>query len=895
MGIKVTQTNFTGGVADPLLYGREDQSFYYNAIEEGNNITIQPQGGAKRRDGMRHVMELRKVLTEVDLSFATISAPEGGDAAYVTDGNPETFVTSSGNIGVSDPFVLILVDLGAITSVDLVDVIDYRLSSGSLDGEWYVQYSQDGLSWLNFGEPFNWGDHHRSRRRQSGEQVSAQYWRVARIGNTDIPSPASIGGIKFWAEGSSLSDGRLIGFSDYEGNKYMTAISGQNIDILKNTTYHGAVFNPHESGDLRVTNWTQSRDTMILFHEDHAPHRIFRQGSDSEFDFRPAPFSNIPRHDYGAGVGGVDEVQVLNDAGTLGSGDDFTISLEGKRTTVITGGSSRAAQAAAIEAGLRALTNTSDDGITVVDDGGMGFSVTFAGDDGSRPWLEMSVSVNTGNSVWSVSRTTEGEYPGEDIMSDARGWPRCGTFYQGRLWMGGISSLSNNLLASVVGITDADGRFDLDINKDDDSRGLLLSALSDDVSSIYQIVPGRNLSVFTSDTEFYIPNEPIDVSAVLKRSTKSGIKEGLRVFDLDGALVFVQPDGSSLREFIFVDTEQSYDANNISVLSSHLLKNPVDMALRKAVNTNETDRLMIINDDGTAVAVSALRKELVTAFTPWFTRAGDKLLSVGVDKEKRIYFIVERNINGVTRRFVEQMDDELLLDGGDKLLTVFEEIIGADGQDEFIYTFDNPTAGAEAIGVRVDGVRLDPSEYNVDIGTKTVTVIGGVDAGDVVRISSMVKIVTGLHYLAGEDIQTYIDGSPGPNYTVSAEGVLTLDGYADTSIQYGFFFDVYIKLMDVRFAGQETLAGEKMRVLRLIMSLYDTGHLEVRCNGGQWREVPLLSLDDDVLDKSLDELLFRGVKDVKGFIGYAEGGSVEIRQSYPAPFNVRSFTREVSV
>ncbi len=896
MGVKTNQTNFTGGVADPLLYGREDQNFYYNAIEAGDNCRIQPQGGIARRGGLGHVKELRKILSAVDLSGATITTPEGGTAANATDDDLATSVTSSGNVGTTNPFVLLHVDFTVATAVDFVDVIDYVLSSGSLADEWFVQYSDDDATWSDFGEAFNWADTLRSRRRSAGEQVSARYWRIARIGATATAATAAIAEVRFWVESSTLSDGRLAGFANSTEETYMMVVSDRNIDILENVTDHGSISITQEGTDLRTSNWTQSIDTMLLFHEDHAPQKIFRQGADDEFDFRGASFANIPKHDYGAGTGGVNEVQMLNDAGTLGSGDDFTISLEGERTVIITGGGSRAASATAIQAALRALDNTSAAGITVADAGSsLGFEVTFSGDDGARPWLEMSVSVNTGNSVWSVSRTTKGEYPGEDIMSEARGWPRCGTFYQRRLWMGGVSGLPNAMLGSVVGITDADGSFDMNIDQDDDARGLLLRADTDQTSAIYQIVPGRNLSTFTEDTEFYIPNEPIDINAVMKLATKRGIKEGLRVFDLDGALVFVQADGSSLREFIFVDTEQSYDANNISVLSSHLLKNPTDMALRKAVNTDETDLLMIINDDGTSVVLSALRKELVTAFTPWFTRDGDKLLSVGVDKQKRIYFIVERSINGAARRFVEKLDNDLLLDGGGALSIVYDEFIAGAGQTEFTYTFDNPSAGADAIGVRVNGARLSSSSYSVDTDTKAVVLDESVAYGDAVRISSMVKEISGLDHLAGEEVQTYIDGSPGSSYTVDSGGVLTLDDYADTSIQYGFFFDVYIRLMDVRFAGQATLAGQKMRVLRLILSLFQTGHLEVRCNGGAWYEVPLLSMDDDVLDKSLDEQLFTGEKDMKGFSGWGEGGTVEIRQTYPAPFNIRAITREVSV
>ena len=894
MGHKITQTNFTGGVADPLLFGREDQNFYYNAVQAANNVTVQPQGGVTRRGGLRHVMELAGILSPVSLSGATITAPEGGVPGNIHDGDPATNLTTANILSTTDPFVIAHIDFGAPVTVSAVDMIDYFLSSDTLDDEVFIQYSDDDTLWSSYGTALNWDTVSRSRRRKDNAAVSARYWRIARIGSTNIAATASIGEVQFWAENAALSDARLAGFAASTGESYMMVATDQNMDVLRGADYQGSIAIPHRAADLPVLNWTQSLDTMLLFHKNHPPQRIFRQGGDDEFDFRDAGFANIPKHDYGSGTGGVNEVQVLNDGNILASGDDFTILLEGERTTAITAGASRGTTAANIQAALRALNNTSASGITVSDTGSGGFRVTFSGEDGSRPWLEMSISVNSGNAIWSVSRTTKGEYPGENIMSASRGWPRDGAFYQSRLWLGGIDALPNALLGSVVGITDADGNFDLDINKDDDARALLLKADTDDVSAIYQIVPGRNLTIFTQDTEFYIPSEPIDVSAVLKLATRRGIKEGLRVFEMDGALVFVQSDGSSLREFIFVDTEQSYEANNISVLSSHLLNDPVDMALRKAVDTDETDLLLIVNSDGGATALSALRKELVTAFTPWFTRTGDRLLNAGVDKEKRIYFIVERMINGQARRFVEMVDNTLLLDGGDKISMIHETFTATTGQTDFTYTFDNPPEGSEAIGVRINGARLADSAYSVDTGTKTVTLDVPAAEGDTVRIASMVKDIAGLDHLAGETVQTYIDGSPGDSYSVSAGGVLTLQSYADISVEYGFFFDVYIRLMPLRLPGSETLAGKKMRVYRVILSLYQTGHLEIRCNGGAWREVPLLDMDSTLLDKALDDLLFDGEVDLKAMQGFGEGGIVEIRQSVPAAFNVRAITREAS-
>jgi hypothetical protein len=52
------QTNFSTGELDPLLRARVDIDQYNNALEKATNVVVQPQGGIKRRPGMKHIVEL---------------------------------------------------------------------------------------------------------------------------------------------------------------------------------------------------------------------------------------------------------------------------------------------------------------------------------------------------------------------------------------------------------------------------------------------------------------------------------------------------------------------------------------------------------------------------------------------------------------------------------------------------------------------------------------------------------------------------------------------------------------------------------------------------------------------------------------------------------------------
>ncbi len=56
-------TNFSTGELDPLLRARVDLQAYSNALSKATNVLIQPQGGLRRRPGLKHTLELPNTST----------------------------------------------------------------------------------------------------------------------------------------------------------------------------------------------------------------------------------------------------------------------------------------------------------------------------------------------------------------------------------------------------------------------------------------------------------------------------------------------------------------------------------------------------------------------------------------------------------------------------------------------------------------------------------------------------------------------------------------------------------------------------------------------------------------------------------------------------------------
>jgi hypothetical protein len=57
-------TNFSTGELDPLLRARVDLQQYGNALAKATNVLIQPQGGLRRRPGLKHILQLPNTGTE---------------------------------------------------------------------------------------------------------------------------------------------------------------------------------------------------------------------------------------------------------------------------------------------------------------------------------------------------------------------------------------------------------------------------------------------------------------------------------------------------------------------------------------------------------------------------------------------------------------------------------------------------------------------------------------------------------------------------------------------------------------------------------------------------------------------------------------------------------------
>ena len=457
-------------------------------------------------------------------------------------------------------------------------------------------------------------------------------------------------GLKFIHDfGSSFTSFKIIPFEYSTTDSYTLVFVNLRMYIFKDGVLQT---NINSSGNDYATttitaamldelNYTQAVDTLIVVQEDLQPQRIVRN-SDTSWTIGNLPITNIPKYAFTitTTTGNAYNTGVSHDH-LEPSGTDGNITVTAKHSNsdaniFTSSASSYVGQYINVEpfGRLRIIRKV------------------------SAAKLEVYCEVPLFDTSDIDDADWEYEEGYEDTWSSSRGWPRSAVFHEGRLYFGGAKSRPNTVWGSrVVDFFN----FDPGTALDDDSVEATIN--TNQLNVITHMFSGPDLQIFSSGGEFVVTQgatDPITPSSFLvKPMTRLGSKPGVPIEDLNGATIFVQRQGNSLVSFQFSDSTAAYMTQMLSVLSSHLIKNPVDLAVRRATSTDETDRLFIVNNDGSMTVYSVLAAQNVIAPSAFTTDGEFVAIACEIDS---IFVIVKRTVNSVTKYYLEKFDSDLQLD-----------------------------------------------------------------------------------------------------------------------------------------------------------------------------------------------------------------------------------------
>jgi hypothetical protein len=434
---------------------------------------------------------------------------------------------------------------------------------------------------------------------------------------------------------SAANGVRLINFEFSVDDSYMLCFVATRMFVIKdgvlitdiNGTGNNFLTTSITAAMLDDLCWVQSADTMVIVHPDLSPVKLVRGGTDASWTISTITFDSIPLYAFA--------LTVSNPAA------DITPSAVSGNVTIT-------ASAGVFSAGnVNQYINSSPQGRAKIVEF---VSTTEVKAVTEYPFFSTAL-IASGN--WEL----EAGY--ESVWSATKGYPRSVTFHEGRLFFGGSKSRPSTIWGSKVGLF-----FDFSATEllDDDAVEATLD--TSQLNVIVDMLSGRDLQVFTTGGEFFVPQAGTDpitpLTLTFKNVSKNGTKPGTRVETIETGTIFVQRQGKALNEFLFSDTQLTYVTSRISLLSGHLLKGPKRIALRRATSTDEGDLLLVVNaTDGTLAVFSVMRSQQVVAPSEYTTDG--TFVDVQTDVND-IYCATKRTFNGTDRYFVELFQDARFTD-----------------------------------------------------------------------------------------------------------------------------------------------------------------------------------------------------------------------------------------
>lgn len=284
-------------------------------------------------------------------------------------------------------------------------------------------------------------------------------------------------------------------------------------------------------------------------------------------------------------------------------------------------------------------------------------------------------------------------------------------------------------------------------------------------------------------------------------------------------------DGKKLIELIYDYEMDGYKGIDLTLFASHVTGSGIK---RIVYQSSPIPIIWACTDDGDLISLTYKRDQNVMG---WSRHDVDGIVEdicvIAGDNQDELYLLVQRTINGATKRYIEVMED---FDFGD------------DQEDAFF----------------VDcGLTYD--------STATTT-------------------ITGLDHLEGEEVAILADGAVQDNKTV-ASGQITLDTAA-SKVQVGLPYTATLQPLDLQGGSVEgTSAGKNKRIHGATVYFHKTAEgVYIGQDANNLEEIVFREPSDDVGEPVP---LFTGSKDNFNFMGdWLTEATLMIKHSQPSPCTV---------
>lgn len=448
------------------------------------------------------------------------------------------------------------------------------------------------------------------------------------------PGTLYIGPVKTESEST-----KLIPFVFNETTQFMLVVNGGFIQFLKDgafiesspgVRYQLAV--PYTSSQLSRIDYAQSGNTMYLVHPSHAP-VLLQRITDTNWTLTTIPFTYRAVSDVTFSNAFI-SFKIINGTQKFNTGDYFTV------TTV--GGA------------ISAIAGPVLGGGTPPGNGQIAGVISMPGATTSETWTISCVLSTTARQEWTVVGSVSGS---PAAYWKAGNYPQTVAFFEQRLFFGGSTQFPQHIWGSGAG-----DYLNMTVgNRDAD--GVILQIAGNDYNGITHLVSARSLLALTTSTEFSIagPNN-FAISGISSNIVKDHTRNGssrVRPLRIGREVIFLQRDGKKARAIGYSVTEDANVAPDITIFAEHLTR--FDTFAGMAFAPDPDYIAWVIRSDGQMMSLT-LERDFETQ--SWARHTTDGLFEAvgtvpGVSAND-VYVVVKRTVNGVERRFIEQLDYDVV-------------------------------------------------------------------------------------------------------------------------------------------------------------------------------------------------------------------------------------------
>lgn len=422
------------------------------------------------------------------------------------------------------------------------------------------------------------------------------------------------------------------------------------------------------------------------------------------------------------------------------------------------------------------------------------------------------------------------------------GFPKVCALHQQRLWAAHTTKNPERIWASQTGIFDSMG-----IGEQDDD-GLDFDITSNEISSVSWMASVRGqLVVGTNTCEM-----TIDAGTTTGAVTPSNINQQIREYNgslvqrpvsLNDEVIYIQKSKRKLMSFRYDFQIDNYRSTDLLFYAAHLVSESTIKEVCYASSPN--NQLFAVLDNGDLLCCTYIPAQEVIAWTLIQTEGSFEsvnTISTGINDE--VWVVVNRTINGVSKRYVERLDTSQgdgILDGMmDSYLTYYNpkvvtEITKANpgvvtstahglNNGDFIKLKD---VGGMVELLEEEGISqtfkvanktadtfelIDLQDNNVNTTSFTTYTSGG-------EVHKLVSTVTGLGYLEGKTVSVKVDGGVHEDCVVTG-GSISLNNKA-FAVVVGLPYSHRIVTLPKEFdAGEGSQQTQPIRWSRPVLRFY---------------------------------------------------------------------------